>query len=451
MQAASLGNSPFQPRAESQSFPGSTSGASFKTAFESVFREQQRPEVEAPHREMLPQDERTIRSPQERTSDLRDERDVEPVEGVEAAEKPREADVQAEQNEDEQEAPAASEHKPQDAEAKDPKEDHSESAEEAAALAAAAANIQATPEEQTSAETPADGEAEAVDATATGVNALQATLQNGQANQEVSELGQPAVAVGAKLASAQSGGDPSLDDAVAQMESVPDSEQTELKSLQATEQGEGGEEGSAQLEQSAVKLADAEKPAEPKTGVSSFDRELSATGNNLQAAAKQDASQAVKPQPMQNLTPEQKFVQDNVDQVVTSVRTQSLSGGGQMNVRLDPPELGALQVAVKMIEGRLTASFTTSNEQATQLLSHSLQHLKSSLEASGVNVDRIEVRQAPQNESSNSKSNGDSQQGSQHQRGFDAHSQQSEQQRKEMVRRMWRKLAFGSDDLDLVA
>lgn len=233
-----------------------------------------------------------------------------------------------------------------------------------------------------------------------------------------------------------------MDDASADVPAKPEHK------VEATPKQQDGEQNNADvLAQPGDKPVAETKPAAEKT-TATFDRQLDALQTDIGRTTRSDDVGSAKLAPQPNLSPEQKFVQDNVDQVVKSVRTQSMQGGGQMNVRLDPPELGALQVAVKMIEGRLTASFTTSNEQATQLLSHSLQHLKLSLEASGVNVDRIEVRQAPQSESSNNKSQGDSQQ---QQRGFDAHSQQSEQQRKEMVRRMWRKLAFGSDDLDLVA
>lgn len=151
---------------------------------------------------------------------------------------------------------------------------------------------------------------------------------------------------------------------------------------------------------------------------------------------------------MPQLPPEQQFARDNVDRVVTSVQTQMTSGGGQMKVRLDPPELGALDVAIKMVEGRMTASFTTSNEQATQLLSHSLNHLKNSLESAGIQVDRIEVKQSANAETrqqSGNDANG------QPRGGYDSPSQHNEQQRKQMVNRMWRKLAYGSDELDLVA
>ncbi len=146
------------------------------------------------------------------------------------------------------------------------------------------------------------------------------------------------------------------------------------------------------------------------------------------------------------LPPEQRFAADNTDAIVKSVQTQiQTRGDGKMEIRLDPPELGALQVSLKMVDGRMTASFTTSNDEATQMLSHSLNHLKSSLEASGIPVDRIQVRQAS-NDSSSSQNNNDS-----HNREGSAANQQQDQQRRDGVRRMWERLRYGADYVDLVA
>ena len=160
------------------------------------------------------------------------------------------------------------------------------------------------------------------------------------------------------------------------------------------------------------------------------------------------------------LAPEQQFARDNLDKLVTGVRMQATTfaegkaAGNQMHIRLDPPELGALEVAVKMIDGRMSASFTTSNEGATHLLSQNLHQLKSTLEASGIQVDRIQVRQASSGESTSSSNNNndsrssDGGRSSMHQ---DANAQHNNQQRREAVERMWRRFAYGSDDLDLVA
>jgi flagellar hook-length control protein FliK len=115
-----------------------------------------------------------------------------------------------------------------------------------------------------------------------------------------------------------------------------------------------------------------------------------------------------------------------------------------MQIRLDPPELGALQITVRMLDGVMSASFQTSNDHATQLLSHSLNQLKHGLESQGVSVDKIQVQQSPRDQQASS----DEQSRQQHE---DDQSARQEQQRKEMLRRMWRRLSIGGDPLDMVA
>ncbi|HEV2294363.1 MAG TPA: flagellar hook-length control protein FliK [Tepidisphaeraceae bacterium] len=144
--------------------------------------------------------------------------------------------------------------------------------------------------------------------------------------------------------------------------------------------------------------------------------------------------------------PQAHFAEANHSKIVTAVQTQMLSNGGSMQIRLDPPELGALQVRVHMQDGVMTASFHTSNDDATRLLSHSLSQLKAVLESQGVSVEKLQVQQSPKDQHAGNDNEPGRHPRDQHD---DAHRQ--EQQRKDMLRRMWRKLANGSDPLDLVA
>jgi flagellar hook-length control protein FliK len=149
-------------------------------------------------------------------------------------------------------------------------------------------------------------------------------------------------------------------------------------------------------------------------------------------------------------SPDVQFAQTNTPTIVTAIHGQLMPNGGTMNIQLDPPELGALQVTVKIENGTISASFATSNAQATQLLSHSLSQLKHALESQGVSVDRLHVHQtAPTENASSSNSNGDG--STDKQSASQQGEAQREQQRREMMRRMWRRVAFGSDPLDLVA
>jgi hypothetical protein len=82
------------------------------------------------------------------------------------------------------------------------------------------------------------------------------------------------------------------------------------------------------------------------------------------------------------------------------------------------------------------------------LLSHSLGDLKQSLEAAGISVDKLQVTHGTHEQFSSSE-HGD-QRGGQPGQGDQASARQ-EQQRREMLNRMWRKVAGTSDPLDLVA
>ena len=156
-------------------------------------------------------------------------------------------------------------------------------------------------------------------------------------------------------------------------------------------------------------------------------------------------AQSTSVQPREPLPPEVRFADANHAAIVSDVRTRLLPHGGSMQIRLDPPELGALQVSVEMRNGLMTATFQTSNEDATRLLSHSLGQLKTALEAQGVTVEKIQVQQSPKNEQSQSQE----EQSPQQQRE-EANARQ-EQQRREILNRMWRRVSGGSDPVDLVA
>jgi flagellar hook-length control protein FliK len=154
------------------------------------------------------------------------------------------------------------------------------------------------------------------------------------------------------------------------------------------------------------------------------------------AAAAQNASSA---------SPTARFAEANHANIVTSVRTALLPKGGTMQLRLDPPELGALQVSVDVRNGVVNATFQTSNDDATKLLSHSLGQLKTALEAQGVSVEKIQVQQTPKDQKSQNDSNGQSQDDRSQQQ------QQSDQDRRENLRKMWRRVSGKGDPLDLVA
>ena len=118
-----------------------------------------------------------------------------------------------------------------------------------------------------------------------------------------------------------------------------------------------------------------------------------------------------------------------------------------MHIRMDPPELGALSVQIDVRDGIVNASFQTSNDEATRLLSHSLTQLRTTLESAGITVEKLQVQQAPR-EHFNSNSR-ESDRGPQ-QQAYER-SAHDDRQRREMLQRMWRRPTVGRDELDLVA
>jgi flagellar hook-length control protein FliK len=146
-------------------------------------------------------------------------------------------------------------------------------------------------------------------------------------------------------------------------------------------------------------------------------------------------------------SPETQFIDANHPAIVTGVQTQLLPDGGTMQLHLNPPEMGALQVTVQMHAGVMSAAFETSNDEATRMLSHSLGQLKTALESTGVSVEKMQVQQSPKQQSSSNNAD-------QQQQKRDPEEQQNarqEQQRRQMLQRMWNKLAGVEDPLDLVA
>jgi flagellar hook-length control protein FliK len=197
-------------------------------------------------------------------------------------------------------------------------------------------------------------------------------------------------------------------------------------------------------EKSSAKSVDG-ADAVPTAGL---DAALASAAPGGHAAGVQKTDAPAAPQ----LPPEAQFADANHDSIVTGVKAQLLPHGGSMQIRLDPPELGALKVMVEMRDGAMTATFQTSNEDATRLLSHSLNQLKQVLEGQGVSVERLQVQQAPRNDSQSSGGDGKQQQQSQQQGNWqDEHAARQEQQRKEVLRRMWRKVAGMTDPIDVTA
>src|SRR5205085_610931 len=98
----------------------------------------------------------------------------------------------------------------------------------------------------------------------------------------------------------------------------------------------------------------------------------------------QPAAAPPKPEPV---APQRTFEAANVDTIVSSVRTELLPRGGTITLRLDPPELGALQVAVTIKDGIASVAFQSDNAEAVRLLTSTLANLRDTMQTAGMTVD----------------------------------------------------------------
>lgn len=85
---------------------------------------------------------------------------------------------------------------------------------------------------------------------------------------------------------------------------------------------------------------------------------------------------------------------------------QSVVGrnGGNITLRLTPPEMGTLRIEVRMANGMVAADFHASNAAAGTLLSRNIAILHSTLESHGLTVENLNVQVQPTSNSSENAS-----------------------------------------------
>lgn len=96
--------------------------------------------------------------------------------------------------------------------------------------------------------------------------------------------------------------------------------------------------------------------------------------------------------PLRDADPQNEVFSAQVGRGLAAVLRQ---GGGSVLLRLQPDALGELKVRLDLKDGVVTAKFEASSDQARRLLDAGLPELKAALEARGLAVERLEVRQAP--------------------------------------------------------
>jgi len=195
----------------------------------------------------------------------------------------------------------------------------------------------------------------------------------------------------------------------------------------------------------------AAESAAGRTTSSAFDRLASLHSLSGPAMTDVKSAAAEVPQVAAPYTDAERFSGANATSIVSGVRSQMLSGGGKMTLRLDPPELGAVQVSVVMKDGLASVAFSTDNAESARLISSTLSQLRESLSAAGLSVDRLSVQQTPKAEAASRDSdarNPESRSSSQQYQSNEDGSRR-DQQRRDLLERMWRRAA--GDDVSLFA
>ncbi len=84
-----------------------------------------------------------------------------------------------------------------------------------------------------------------------------------------------------------------------------------------------------------------------------------------------------------------------VDNVVKSVKTLVQNGNSTMVVRLDPPELGQLNIKISSDSNGMSIEIQATNAKTQQMLQQNSNNLRSALENSGINVNNVDVQFKP--------------------------------------------------------
>lgn len=102
------------------------------------------------------------------------------------------------------------------------------------------------------------------------------------------------------------------------------------------------------------------------------------------------------------------FQQNKLVQRVLKGLEQLSTGGGQVKLRLHPPELGTLQMTLKIEANVMSAHLEVENSLAKDALLNNLQSLRDKLNEQGMSIDRFEVEVRTDSQSGTGGTLGDS-------------------------------------------
>jgi len=101
--------------------------------------------------------------------------------------------------------------------------------------------------------------------------------------------------------------------------------------------------------------------------------------------------------------------QANVARVLRGMNTAVNQNGGQVNLRLNPPELGVVRIQLEMAQQAVKVQIHAEQDSVRQLMTQQLAQLRHGLESQGLTVERITVQTAGANQSQLSQQDADSQ------------------------------------------
>lgn len=107
-------------------------------------------------------------------------------------------------------------------------------------------------------------------------------------------------------------------------------------------------------------------------------------------------------------SPLSRFQQNKLVQRVLKGLEQLSNGGGQVKLRLHPPELGTLQMTLKIEAKVMSAHLEVENSLAKEALLNNLQSLRDRLSDQGMSIDRFEVEVRTDSQSGTNSSSGES-------------------------------------------
>jgi flagellar hook-length control protein FliK len=172
-----------------------------------------------------------------------------------------------------------------------------------------------------------------------------------------------------------------------------------------TSEREFGKESARQFKQFSDNLKGAagknSLAAEPGNASTATAARLDATAEAIFSAqpASPSASQSAPAQPTANFADSRAAIyQDKIfDQIQQGIVRNNSNGAHQITMRLDPPDLGRINLTLTVAGNEIKALIRTEQSEVSQVVSEQLAQLKTSLEEQGFKVTELDVETQAQN------------------------------------------------------